>query len=120
MQAITRARKVRGHRKIEERARVEARERANADVFWTVSGHLVETVLQRGLGARLNKPILLQLAREMSTEQDIPLDRMAVRYRSCTICWFCEIWKRTGILPNSPIQTILQQNDPQDDVDWVN
>jgi hypothetical protein len=104
---------------MEERARVEARERANADVFWTVAGHLMEIVQQRSLGTRLTKPILLELAHEMSKDKDIPLDRLALRYRSCTICWFCEIWKTHGILPKKPIQGFLNQDDFEDEVDWL-
>jgi hypothetical protein len=100
---FTRARNCRTEGLRWERQRVEARERANAPLYSPVTTRLLDIVHARGLGDRLTKPILLQLAREMSRDQGIPIDRLARRYRSCVICWFCELWTQRRILPKMPL-----------------
>jgi hypothetical protein len=117
--SITKPRRLQAQRRFEERAKVEERERASSDLFWPISAYLLEIVQERGLGSRLTKPIVVSLAREMSVAKVIPLDRMAIRYRSCAICWFCEVWKCLGILPNRMAQEFLQQDELQEDFDWV-
>jgi hypothetical protein len=84
--ALVPAREGKGH---SERAKMEVRERMNAPMFHIVRRRLEDIAKRRGI-EKLTKPYVMNLAREVSTRLGIPIDRMAQRYMSCTICWFCE------------------------------
>jgi hypothetical protein len=60
---------------------------------------LLQIVKARGLDSQLSKPVLMQLGTEMAKHYNLRIDRLAIRYRSIMICWFCEIWERFNILP---------------------
>jgi hypothetical protein len=63
----------------------------------------------RKLGSRLTKHLPKDLALEVSTATGIPIDRMATRYLTAMICWFCVHCPGTQtILLPAPQNTILE------------
>jgi hypothetical protein len=73
---------------------------------------LTGEVVARNLGDRLTKPLAKELGLEVSKATGIPIDRMAKRYLSAMICWFCEHYQSTQtILLSARQNTILEISD---------
>ena len=75
----------------------------------------VTEILESLLGQRVQKKVLLEVAKEVSKKTRITLDRLAKRSRDCLICWFCENFEqvlpytREILTSQSTIPTFMNQ-----------